>query len=179
MLPWLRCLVVCLFVFAQCIDSGTKWQRCIPGPSCSLSEHPTSQQDNVFRLFAIDLKKKIAQKRCNNTICPKCCAAKTWRECCRETSSSTSVPGRRQHVLLNIQERRVLHRHCSRLHCYYYFVQVMQLLCPPPTSRRSSRLSFLLAGLPPHSHSRLSHFFLPSPQHLAVQTQVSLRLLGH
>lgn len=75
-------------------------------------------------------------------------------------------------VLLDIQEQRVLHRHCSRLHCYYYFVQVMQLLCPPPTRRRSSRLSSLLAGLPPHSHSRLSHFSLPSPQHLAVQTQV-------
>lgn len=169
-----RCVSLCVCAVYWFWDRAAALH---PGPSCSLSEHPTRRQDDVFRLFAIDLKKK---KKSKTVLC-----SKTWRERCwlqrDETSSSISVPDRRQHILLHIQEYRLLHRHCSGLHCYYHFVEVMQLLCPPPTAHRPPlSLPLVLAGGPPSALPLPPlTVFVTLPSTLGCSDAGSLWLLGH
>lgn len=161
MLPWRRCLVVCLFVFAQFIDFGTEWQHCIPTHRVLCQNIRQADRTTCSGcLLLIKKKKKKTQKHCNNSGAVRdnqserpC--SKTRREGCRLQRNQLV----HLRSCLTFKNHRFLHRHCTGLHYYYYFVQVMQLLCPPPTTRRSSRPSLLLAGLPPHSHSRLSLFF--------------------
>lgn len=49
---------MCLSLFVQFIDFGTGLAVLHPGRSCSLRTHLTRWQDDMFRMFAIDLEKK-------------------------------------------------------------------------------------------------------------------------
>lgn len=73
-----------------------------PGPSCSLSEHTTSRRDDMFWLFAIDLKKKKkTQKHRNSSPHSSTKSERPCRTTCAtvvdsgETSSPISVGGRK------------------------------------------------------------------------------------
>lgn len=181
MLPWRRCLVVCLFVFAQFIDFGTEWQHCIPTHHV-LCQNIRQDDRTTCSGCLLLIKKKTTQKHKNvattaaqfETIGPRGRAAKPAVKIVDsgEISSSISV--------LTFKKHRFLRRHCTGLHYalhyyyYFYFVQVMQVHHPPPAAP-AAHLSCWRASLSTPtaaSHCFFFFFVLPSSQCFAVQTQV-------
>lgn len=108
-LPWRRCLVVCLFVFAQFIDFGTERQHCIPThrvlcqnirqddrTTCSgcllLIKKTTTQKHKNIATTAAQVRDNRSERPCG----------KTRREDCRLRRNQLV------HLSLNIQEAQVL-----------------------------------------------------------------------
>lgn len=160
-----------------------------PDPSCSLSEHPTRRQDDMFRLFAIDLKKKTTQKHRNDSRAVRdnrserpC--SKTRREDCRLRRNQLV------HLSLNIQEAQVLAQTLYWIALCIALLLLLFLFCSgdaiivstthhPPLQPPISPSGGPPSALPQPPLTIFFFFFAALLSMLRCSDAGSLRLLGH